>query len=71
MIIIGSNFFCDCHMHFHFHKLTRGEESVPVLKSALIAEIRGENQNLSATEGTTVSMVYQEFVQLKMIILLW
>lgn len=32
------------------------EESVPVVKSALISEIRGENRNLSAIEGTTVSI---------------
>lgn len=32
------------------------EESVPVVKSTLISEIRGEKQNLSGTEGTTVSI---------------
>jgi hypothetical protein len=32
------------------------EDSVPVVKSSLISGIRGENQNLNGTEGTTVSI---------------
>jgi hypothetical protein len=32
------------------------EESVPVVKSTLISDIRSENQNISVTAGTTVSI---------------
>ncbi|PNF20384.1 hypothetical protein B7P43_G10232, partial [Cryptotermes secundus] len=52
----GSSQFPDTQTVGKQSVVSDSEESVPVLKSALISEIRGENQNLSATEGTTVSI---------------
>lgn len=52
----GSSQFPDTQTVGKQSVVSDSEESVPVVKSALISEIRGENQNLSATEGTTVSI---------------
>jgi hypothetical protein len=52
----GRSQFSDIHVVRKQNVVSVREESVPVVKSALISEIRSENQNLSVTEGTTVSV---------------